>query len=110
VFHPYIARALASEHIADFLRAAEASRRPRIASEPRSARHRRRARRAYPAARVPGQQAGVSAVAGRPGVDRQDGASRYPAVVAVSCGSSDQSVAEPHDDHSGAAVLTQTRC
>jgi hypothetical protein len=115
VYHPYISQALTTERIADWLRAAEARRRPPIAAEPVPARRHRRGRRAHPAARVPGQQAGSGTVAGRPGSDQPGGASENPdqlvasgAVTKHSSAGQQSSAIREHDE-SGAVALCQTR-
>jgi hypothetical protein len=109
VYHPYISQALAAERIADWLRTAEARRRPGIGTEAAPARRHRRARRAYLAARAPGEQAGSGTVAGRLGADHRNGASVNPAPLAASRALSRQSTAGRDDDESGAAALCQTR-
>jgi hypothetical protein len=108
--HPYISRRIAGERIADWLRAADASRRARTDPQPAPARHRRRARRAYAAGPLPGQQVGSGTPAGRLGADQGNGAVRYPAELAASGAPGKQGTAGSGDDHSGAAALSQTRC
>jgi hypothetical protein len=108
VYHPYISQALTAERIADWLRTAEARRRPGIGTEPAPARRHRRARRAHPAARVPGQQVSLGTVAGRLGSDRSDGASLDLVALAASRALSNQGTGDRHDDESGAAALCQT--
>jgi hypothetical protein len=108
--HPEISRAFTTQHIADFLRAAEASGRARTAAEPAQARRHRRLRWPHAARRLPAPQAGSGPVAGRLGADRQGGAIRYPAGLAANRAPSEHAMAGRDDDLSAAAALSQTRC
>lgn len=108
MYHPYISQALAAERVADWLRTAEARRRPSTGTEPAPPRRHRRARRAYPAARLPGRRVGSSTVVGRLGTDHSNGASVNPVPLAASRALSKQSTAGRDDDESGAVALCHT--